>query len=118
MSHGVRRHLEEVYIEKYGKTIEGFSDFYHGFDIVASKIGKTATIALIYNVLKTINPQKAFIDILLCSIENLSYEECHWLELRKDSLIDAYVFFDWVFDQLDPDDSVDIIANKSLYIRL
>jgi hypothetical protein len=106
MSHGVRRDLENVYKEKYGKTIQFFSDIYGVFDFVANKIGETATTALIHNVLETNKPREAFIDILSYSIENLSYEECHWLKLRKYSFEEAYDFFNWVFDQLDPDDSI------------
>jgi hypothetical protein len=119
MSHGVRRELEKEYIEIYGETIQFFSDIYDAFDIVASKIGETAATALIYNVLKTINPQEAFIDILTGTIENLSYDEVfHLTDLRKDSLVDAYVFFDWVFDQIDPDDSVYKRNSLSKYLVL
>jgi hypothetical protein len=119
MSHGIRRELEKKYKEIYGKTIHFFSDIYDAFDIVASKIGETATTALIYNVLKTINPQGAFIDILSCTIDSLSYDEVyHLTDLRKDSLVDAYVFFDWVFDQLDPDDSVYKRNSLSKYLAL
>jgi hypothetical protein len=39
-------------------------------------------------------------------------------DLRKDSLVDAYVFFDWVFDQLDPDDSVYKRNSLSKYLAL
>jgi hypothetical protein len=106
--------LKDHYKNEYGKDIDGFEKAYEEFDLVAERIGEDATLAMIYSVFETLNPEAAFLDILvkMCSsnpsvptngmqgyvsksadfIAKLSYEQ-------------ALHFFSGFINWVDPDDS-------------
>src|SRR5215211_8949721 len=53
--------LIEKYKVEYGVYIPKFGNAYDAFDVIAGKIGNTATQGLIFSVLGTLNPTKAFL---------------------------------------------------------
>jgi hypothetical protein len=113
------RNSTAAYKEKYGKHMSEFPDAYDRFDIIADKLGKTATQGLIFSVLGTLNPTKAFLDLLsgLCghnprvstngstkNMWNIDDEHTDWM--ANLSFEEAYSLFSALSESSDPDDSV------------
>jgi hypothetical protein len=110
------RSLRDNYRAGYNEFIPGYAAVYDLFDFVAGKIGETAATAIILNVLDTINPVRAFVEILCEMCPNdprTPIIDASWIvppeetELIKNlSIEQAYLYFSNFLDELDPDDSV------------
>jgi hypothetical protein len=116
------------YKQLYGEGMPAFPVVYETFNFVAKKIGEAASDCLIKSVFETLNPTKAFIDILgemvmiypsvpiNAFLENpsdeyfvwsLSDEETDFLInfALKPSLDHGWYYFHSALSKLDPDDS-------------
>ena len=117
--HSEFRDLIEDYKEKYGAYIPEFANTYDMFDFVADKLGKTTTTGLIFSVLGTLNPAKAFLDLLswLCGHDSrvstngsgeylweIDDEDTDWISSL--SFEEAYSLFSSLSELLDRNDSV------------
>jgi hypothetical protein len=101
----------------YGKEMPEFPVIYDHLDFIAGKIGRTATKFMIYNVMETLNPTVALLDIMsvMCDIYlplrdpvndflwKLPTDETNYIRTLTDLQVNQY--FGKVIELLDPDGS-------------
>jgi hypothetical protein len=97
----------------YGGMISRFEEAYNEYDFIAKGLGEEAAFALIFKMLETVNPNKAFLDILfsdfpitICITDpRTPTGERLNLPLDKPTNEQSHRLISWITDQLDPDDS-------------